>query len=98
MLKVKQKISGCFRGRQGAEDFMLIRSYLLTCSRHNIDQFEALRILSSGAVTRFRIFRRNRKLLANSNSSLILGIEDRFIKSQAGDSAPHLNNYVTIKV
>jgi transposase len=53
MLKVKLKISGCFRGWQGANDYMIIRSYLLTCARHNIDHFEALRILASGRLPDF---------------------------------------------
>ena len=45
MLKVQQKISGCFRSKTGADDFCLLRSYLLTCERNGMGPHEALTIL-----------------------------------------------------
>ena len=48
MTKVQQKISGCFRSLEGAETFCLIRSYLLTCQKQDVDPSEALSTLFSG--------------------------------------------------
>ena len=48
MTKVQQKISGCFRSFEGAETFCLIRSYLLTCQKQDIDPTEALKTLFKG--------------------------------------------------
>jgi transposase len=45
MTKVQQKISGCFRSFEGAQIFCRIRSYILTCQRHNISPAEALTLL-----------------------------------------------------
>lgn len=45
MTKVQQKISGCFRSFEGAQMFCRIRSYILTCQRHNISSAEALTLL-----------------------------------------------------
>lgn len=45
MTKVQQKISGCFRSMDGAHIFCRIRSYLLTCQKHNITMTEALESL-----------------------------------------------------
>jgi transposase len=45
MMKVKQKISGCFRSFQGAEAFARIRSYIITARKQNINTFDALRDL-----------------------------------------------------
>ena len=48
MSKVQQKISGCFRSMQGAEIFSALRSYLSTCSKHNVGVGEALECLFAG--------------------------------------------------
>jgi transposase len=42
MMKVKQKISGCFRSQQGAQDFAYIRSYIATMKKQGISIIEAL--------------------------------------------------------
>ncbi len=42
MMKVKQKISGCFRSQQGAQDFAAIRSYIATMKKQGISIIEAL--------------------------------------------------------
>jgi len=42
MMKVKQKISGCFRSINGANIFTRIRSFIVTARKQNVNVFDAL--------------------------------------------------------
>ncbi len=53
MTKVQQKISGCFRSQQGADNFCLVRSYLSTCRKHNVGEGDALKMLFDGVMPDF---------------------------------------------
>jgi Transposase IS66 family len=48
MLKVKLKISGCFRTFSGAEMFCRLRSYILTCGKQGLDELVCLRSIFAG--------------------------------------------------
>lgn len=50
MLKVKGKISGCFRRVEGAVRFCRIRSYLQTCGKQGLNRLECLRSIFAGEV------------------------------------------------
>lgn len=53
MVKVQQKVSGCFRSMKGAEIFSRIRSYLSTCQKHQVGVGEALECLFAGTWPEF---------------------------------------------
>lgn len=50
MLKVQQKISGCFRSQAGAEDFCTIRSYLSTMRKQGVRVWSALGSVFAGDI------------------------------------------------
>jgi len=53
MSKVQQKISGCFRSMEAAKDHFIIRSYLSTCAKHEMNAAEALDLLFQGKIPDF---------------------------------------------
>jgi transposase len=43
MIKVKQKVSGCFRTKEGAENYLTIMSYVGTARKQGVNPFTAIR-------------------------------------------------------
>jgi transposase len=50
MIKVHQKISGCFRSGEEAYYFCRMKSYLSTCGKHDISPADALKMLVEGQI------------------------------------------------
>jgi transposase len=50
MLKVKQKVSGCFRIETGAEEFCQMRSYVSTMKKQGYEIMEAIKSVYAGKV------------------------------------------------
>ena len=48
MIKVKTKVSGCFRSVEGAQEYLTIMSYIGTARKHRINPYEAIRNGLSG--------------------------------------------------
>ncbi len=47
-VKTKAKVSGCFRSREGAQDYLDLMSYLSTARKHGVSAVDALRSACSG--------------------------------------------------
>ncbi len=43
MIKVKTKVSGCFRSEEGAQEYLTTMSYIGTANKHGINAFTAIR-------------------------------------------------------
>ena len=48
MVKVKTKVSGCFRSKEGAQEYLTIMSYIGSARKHGINAFTAIREALSG--------------------------------------------------
>ena len=48
MIKVKTKVSGCFRSEEGAQEYLTIMSYIGTAHKHGLNAFTAIREALSG--------------------------------------------------
>ena len=48
MFKVKQKVSGCFRTKEGADDYATIMSYVGTARKHGLSGFVSIRNILLG--------------------------------------------------
>ncbi len=53
MIKVQQKVSGCFRSMDGAKVFCRIRSYIATCRKQDLTASGSLRLLFQSGLPAF---------------------------------------------
>ena len=53
MIKVQQKISGCFRSMEGAIIFCRIKGFLSTCRKQGMKASDGLKILFAGKIPDF---------------------------------------------
>lgn len=53
MIKVQQKVSGCFRSLEEAKTFCRIRISITTCRKQGVTAIEALHLLFQGKWTDF---------------------------------------------
>ena len=52
MIKVKNKVIGCFRSLEGARNFLTLKSFTSTAAKNGVTAFQALLALFSGQVIR----------------------------------------------
>ena len=52
MIKVKQKVSGTFRTKEGADHFVRIMSYIGTMTKNGVDSYNAIKVALSGQAMR----------------------------------------------
>lgn len=62
VLKVQQKVSGCFKTEEGARDYCRIRSYILTMQKRGVNKHQALTYLFEGPEKLQKCFNQNEKL------------------------------------
>ena len=48
MIKIKTKVSGCFRSKEGADNFLKIMSYIGTAKKQGINSYEAIKNAIAG--------------------------------------------------
>ena len=48
MVKVKTKVSGCFRTKEGCQDFLNILAYSSTAKKHHVNPFHAILLAVKG--------------------------------------------------
>jgi transposase len=64
MVKIKQKVSGCFRTPEGVEHFSIIRSFIGTVKKNGCNVLESLKMAIKTAVTLSDILKPQAQLLA----------------------------------
>lgn len=52
-IKLHLKVAGCFRKDYMAEGFLRIRGFIDSCAKHNINSFQAIKMLSEGKIAVF---------------------------------------------